>query len=95
MKSGLYKYQNLGIDKHGELVINLTETEKEYVFKLVKNNLLYSPAQLDMMFFKKETVRLNKKRNPHEVNIYDEYFVIYPYQAGIPFTFKYMGGNNA
>ena len=34
--------------------------------------------------------RFNKEKNPHAINLGEDYFVIYPYRAGIPFLFEYI-----
>lgn len=33
---------------------------------------------------------INKEKSPHAINLGEDYFVIYPYRAGIPFLFEYI-----
>jgi len=87
----LYKcnYDNhMYADKNAFIGINVKETEKSYIFELMKNTYRYSPAQIDMLFSKSDNVTINKFKNPHPIRDYGNWFVIYPYQSGIPFLFE-------
>lgn len=91
MKKGLYRYaKGGGCFNKGVIIIEVSETAKSYVFKLIKNTLRYSPAHIDMMFEKDGKTIINKEKSPHAINFGEDYFVIYPYRAGIPFLFEYM-----
>lgn len=91
MKNGLYRYEDKSYGNRGEYIIRLTETEKAYTFELVKNDMRFSPAHLDMMFEKSNKAKVNKQRSLHAINISgDDWFCIYPYRAGIPFVFEYL-----
>lgn len=91
MKKGLYKHiKDDGYFDKGTIIIKVSETAKSYIFKLIENTFRYSPAHIDMMFTKSNKVIINKEKNPHAINLGEDYFVIYPYRAGIPFLFEYI-----
>ena len=73
-----------------DVTIEVKETEKSYVFRLVKNDSRYSPARFDMMFSKTDKVSFRKDKSPHAVLEYNdgEEFVIYPYRGGVPYLFE-------
>lgn len=90
MKNGLYIHTDNSFGNRGEYIIRLKETDKSYIFELVKNDMRFSPAHLDMMFSKSNKVRVNKDKSPHAINIVgDDWFCIYPYRLGIPYVFEY------
>ncbi len=92
MKNGLYRYEDKdSYTNRGEYIVRLTETEKSYTFELLKNDMRFSPAHLDMMFAKSNKVKVNKERSIHAINIVgDDWFCIYPYRAGKPYVFEYV-----
>lgn len=91
MKKGLYKHtKDDGYFDKGAIIIEVSETVKSYIFKLIENTFRYSPAHIDMMFTKSNKVIINKEKSPHVINLGEDYFVIYPYRAGIPFLFEYI-----
>lgn len=91
MKKGLYKHtKDDGYFDKGTIIIGVSETAKSYIFKLIENTFRYSPAHIDMMFAKSNKVIINKEKSPHAINLGEDYFVIYPYRAGIPFLFEYI-----
>ena len=92
MKQGLYKH--IKDDEHfnrGKIIIEVSETAKSYIFELINNTFRYSPVHIDMMFAKSDKVIINKEKSPHAIILGNDYFVIYPYRAGIPFLFEYIG----
>lgn len=90
MKKGLYRYSKDELFNSGVITIEVSETNKSYIFKLIENTFRYSPAHIDMLFSKSNRIMINKEKNPHAINIGEDYFVIYPYRAGIPFLFDYV-----
>lgn len=90
MKNGLYIHTDYSFGNRGEYIIKLKETKKTYTFELIKNNMRFSPAHLDMMFSKSNKVRVDKNKSPHAINIGEDYFVIYPCRAGIPYLFDFL-----
>ena len=87
MINGFYKYEDTSYGNHGEIILQVKESEKSYNFQLIKNTMRFSPAHIDMMFSKSDKARVPKVNSPHAINFGEEYFVIYPYRAGIPFLF--------
>lgn len=88
MINGIYKYEDTNDFRNdGKIVLQLKESEKSYNFQLVVNTMRYSPAHIDMMFSKSDKARVPKANSPHAINFGEDYFVIYPYRAGIPFLF--------
>lgn len=90
MKNGLYEYKDDSIPGSGHVVIDVTETEKMYTFKLVENTGRYDPWRISSLFKKSTQVRIKKYRSKHSVMTLDNGFVIYPYRDGIPYIFKYI-----
>lgn len=91
LKNGLYRYEDKSFGNRGEYIIRFNETEKSFILELIKNDMRFSPAHLDMMFEKSNTVRVSKSKSPHAMNFGNDYFVIYPYRNGIPHLFEYIG----
>ena len=91
LKSGVYVCKPDGA--YGEVVIKAKETDKSYVFELVDNTCRYSPGHIDMLFGKSgRAVIARNKPSPHSMAYKeDDWFVIYPYRAGIPFLFELAG----
>lgn len=91
MKKGIYRYSS---NEHsydsGAITIEVSETDKSYIFRLIENSCRYSPAHIDMMFKKSNRVVIKKEKSPHAVIDGKDYFVIYPYRAGIPFLFEFV-----
>ncbi len=89
MINGTYKYEDKDdVMNHGRIILKVSETEKAYYFQLIENSMRFSPAHIDMMFSKSDSVRINKERTAHAMNLGEDYFVIYPFRAGIPFLFE-------
>lgn len=90
MIKGIYKYiheDNIPLGG-GIITLEVSETEKSYRLNLIENTCRYSPAHIDMLFAKNNKAIISKNKSPHVMRIYDGYFVIYPYRAGIPFLFE-------
>lgn len=92
MKNGLYEYKDDSIPGGGHVVIDVTETEKMYIFKLIENTCRYDPWRISSLFKKSTQARINKHRSKHSVMTWNNGFVIYPYRDGIPYLFKYIEG---
>lgn len=90
MKNGLYEYKDDSIPGSGHVVIDVTETEKMYTFKLVENTCRYDLWRISSLFKKSTQVRIKKYCSKHSVMTWDNGFVIYPYRDGIPYLFKYI-----
>ena len=89
--SGKYRYTNesVGWDWH-EILMNVKETKSSYIFTLLEMNGRYFPDYIEMLFSKSNRAVIRKQRSEHPVFVGDNntWFVIYPYQAGIPFLFE-------
>lgn len=91
MKKGIYKYSsNEHMYDNGAITIEVSETDKSYIFYLIENSCRYSPAHIDMLFEKSNKVIIRKEKSPHAIVDGNDYFVIYPNRAGIPFLFELM-----
>lgn len=89
MEKGFYRCTH---DNHmhdnGSIVVEVSETEKSYILKLIENTYKYSPAHIDMLFEKSNKVVIKKEKSPHAIIEGGDYFVIYPYRAGLPYLFE-------
>lgn len=92
MKNGFYKYTDDGIPGGGHIILEVTETEKSYIFKLIENTCRYEPTRLLNLFKKSNKAIVKKKNSGHPVVRYSTGFVIYPYRHGIPYLFEYIEG---
>lgn len=90
MRNGLYEYKDDGIPGGGHIVIDVTETEKMYTFKLIENTFRYDPWRISSLFKKSKQAKIKKYRSKHSVMTWDNGFVIYPYRDGIPYLFLSM-----
>ncbi len=91
LKPGRYKAEQDGDIFHAyRYVMEVKETEKSYVFKLVEVVNRYADDQIEHIFGKNGRAVLRKdKPSRHAMRVWgDDNFTIYPYQAGIPFYFK-------
>lgn len=91
LESGRYKAEEEGDFFHAyRYVIEVKETEKSYIFKLLEAQNRYAYDHLDLLF--KGRVRVVIPRNKpthHAVRVWSERdFTIYPFQSGIPFYFR-------
>lgn len=79
--SWIYRYR---------IVMEVKETEKSYVFKLVEYDNRYGYDHIERMFNGKERKTIRKdKPCGHTIRVWgDNNFTIYPFQVGIPFYFK-------
>lgn len=89
MLNGLYQCtRNWQGNNEYDIKVKVRETEKSYIMQLVENNSRYSPGHIDMLFSKKNKVTIKKEKSQHCMNVWnDDLFTIYPFRAGIPFSF--------
>ncbi len=90
IQNGIYRYTHEEMGG-GVIELDVKETEKAFKFKLLKNTCRYSPAHVDMLFAKSDKAVVRKHGSRHAMrfsSVFDDYFVIYPFQAGIPFLFE-------
>ena len=90
IQNGVYRYTHEDMGG-GVIELDVKETEKAFKFTLIKNTCHYSPAHMDMLFAKSDKAVVRKQGSRHAMRFssaFDDYFVIYPFQAGIPFLFE-------
>lgn len=74
-----------------DITIAVKETEKSYIFTLIKDNTRYTDSHIDMLFSKSNRIAINKNRSPHTIRVFDDHsFTIYPYRNGVPFYFELL-----
>ncbi len=91
LKSGIYEAtKDEGMFDRYSIKMKVKETEKSYIFELLEFDSRYPPAQMEMLFKDKEKVIIHKNKGGHAMRIWgDGDFTIYPFQAGIPFYFRF------
>lgn len=90
IQNGIYRYAHEGMGG-GVVEMEVKETPTAFTFRLLKNTCRYSPAHVDMLFAKSDKAVVRKHGSRHAMRFssaFDDYFVIYPFQAGIPFLFE-------
>ena len=92
MIKGVYVYESKEMWNSGIVKVQLKETEKSWVLTLLENTIRYCPAHLDMLFKNGNRAVIRKERSEHWFEFteseWGNYFLIYPYRAGIPFLFR-------
>lgn len=91
LQSGRYKAEHDGDVFHTyRYVMEVKETEKSYVFKLVETVNRYADDQIEHIFGKNGRAVLRKdKPSRYAIRVWgDDSFTIYPFRVGIPFYFK-------
>ncbi len=90
LKSG--KYEAIVDDtvmENYHITIEVKETDKSYIFKMIENINHYGPDHFELLFKKSDRFVLRKDRPGHTMRVWDDRsFAIYPFQAGIPFYFQ-------
>ena len=86
--NGLYRCDKRSQLYHEHTTIEVKETDKTYIFKLVDHNWRYSFGHVENMFKDKLRVVIKKNKSAHAIQRWnDGSFTLYPYRAGIPFYF--------
>lgn len=90
IQNGVYRYKH---EEMGGGIIELDVMEKANAFtlKLLKNTCRYSPVYMDMLFSKSNRAVVRKQGSRHAMRFsenFDDWFIIYPFQGGIPFLFE-------
>ena len=69
--------------------MDVRETEKAYVFRLIDFQSRYSAADIEYLFQKSKRIVIRKAKSHHAIRVWsDEDFTVYPFQAGIPYYFE-------
>lgn len=86
LKQGIYKAENdNSIFDSYEIVMEVKETEKSFIFKLIKLDSRYSADHIRLLFSKSNKVILRKQNSGHAVRTWeDDSFTIYPYPIRNP-----------
>lgn len=91
LEPGRYRAEQDGDVFHAYLyVMEVRETDKSYIFKMLESRNRYADDQLETMFGGKSKVIIPKnKRTRHAMRVWSARdFTIYPFQAGVPFYFR-------
>lgn len=90
LRQGLYIAENdESIWNAYSIEMRVKETEKSYIFELVKLESRYAASHIETFFSKDKRVVLRKNKGGHAMRVWGEdSFTFYPYQAGIPYYFK-------
>ena len=90
LKPGIYIAENNdSYLYHYMITMEVKETEKSYIFRLIDFQSRYSAVHIEELFRNAKRVVLRKAKGGHAMRIWsDEDFTFYPYQAGIPYYFK-------
>ena len=90
LKQGIYKAENGdSIFDSYEIVMEVKETEKSFIFKLIKLENRSGADRIQLLFSKSNKVILRKQNSGHAMRVWDDdNFTIYPYQAGIQYYFE-------
>lgn len=91
LEPGRYRAEQDGDVFHAYLyIMEVRETDKSYIFKMLESRNRYAAHHLETMFGGKSRVVIQKNgRTRHAMRVWSERdFTIYPFQAGIPFYFQ-------
>lgn len=88
--NGLYKAENNDdYLSHYKVVLDVNETEKSYIFRLIELESRYNADHIKMLFKKSERAVIRKDKGGHAIRTWgDGAFTLYPFQAGVPFYFE-------
>lgn len=95
LRPGRYKAEHDGDIFHAyRYIMEVKDTEKSYIFKMVETSNRYASDQIETMFNGRSKVVLRKdKPCRHAMRVWSDHdFTIYPYQAGVPFYFQLEEG---
>ena len=91
LKPGRYLAEHDGDIFHAyRYVMEVKETDKSYIFKLLEVENKYACDQVETMFNGKDRIVLRKdKPSRHAMHIWSDHdFTLYPYRVGVPFYFE-------
>lgn len=73
-----------------EILMDVHETEKSYVFELRKPEARYAIVHVETLFKKSNKFVLKKGRPGHTIRVSNDHtFTLYPYQLGVPYYFEH------
>ena len=75
-----------------EMTLSVRETKSSFILVKLDVNGRFIPGQIEMLFSESDRIVIRKRKNRHPVEVGNDntWFVIYPFQAGIPFLFELM-----
>ena len=74
---------------HYKITMEVRETEKSYVLRLIDFQSRYSAPHIEMLFKNSKRVVIKKAIGGHAMRAWSDHdFTFYPYQAGIPYYFE-------
>jgi hypothetical protein len=91
LRPGRYKSEHDGnVFQAYRYVMEVKETAKSYIFKLLEVENRYADDHIEIMFGDKKRIVLPKdKPCRHAMRVWSDHdFTIYPFQAGVPFYFE-------
>lgn len=90
LKPGIYIAKNdESILSSYTIRMDVKETEKSFIFKLVDFQSRYCAEHIEMLFRKSNKFVLRKNKGGHGIRVWDDdSFTFYPYQAGVPYFFE-------
>lgn len=91
LRPGIYRAENNDNWLNSYMVrMEVKETEKSYIFRLIDFQSEYSATHIPRLFSNKsKRVVLRKDKGGHAIRKWsDEDFTFYPFQAGIPYHFR-------
>ena len=73
-----------------EMTLSVKETQASLILTLLSSAGSFIPGQIEMLVEKsnRAVIREGKSGHPFEVGGDNKWFVIYPFQAGIPFLLE-------
>ena len=100
LKSGIYRhrhqtsYADGTVVEHGNILLDVHETKSSYVLTLLEQQVRYDAPQIDDLFRKANRVVIKKNGSQHGMSVcngIDDWFCLYPYRVGVPYSFEYEG----
>ena len=98
LKPGIYRhchdneYADGTVVHGGEIVLEVHETKTAFVLCLMEQGVRYDAPQIDDMFRKSKRVLIKKNGSKHAMTFCDnnnEWFCLYPYRVGVPYSFEH------
>lgn len=72
-----------------KITMEVKETEKSYIFRLIDLQSRYSAGHIKRLFQSAKRIVLRKGKGGHAMRVWsDEDFTFYPFQAGKPYYFE-------
>lgn len=98
LKPGIYRhsheteYADGTVVHHGDILLEVRETQTAFILKLLEQQVRYDAPQIDDLFQKDERVVIKKDGSRHAMSFcsgQDDWFCLYPYRVGVPYVFTH------